>query len=651
MNSIEEQNIYEKNMAAFEKEYPLEAEKLKTDCIQERERTIGTTGTKNGTSSITVTDTQGRTLLLEGVYEKTGQVQEQLENWQVLPNKTPIILIGLSSAEAMQLYLSALGEDGILLIYEPSIELFEYFMKHEAMEGVISNKKTIFLIDQLNEINLKDALSTIIKFETIALLKIVVSPNYEELFYDKVKEALNLINDSYENVMVSWNTARRFTNVVGKNVCYNLRHLFHGYNVSELKGMLKNEVPVFLISAGPSLNNNIEELRRAKGKACLIAVDTAIKPLLNRGIVPDFFAIVDGLKPTELMNHPRISEVPLVTCNVVAHGIMNLHQGKKFYYASGNELDQEAYEIARKAAGKSTYLWETGLPTGGSVANTAFSFAEYLQASKIIFVGQDLALTNHRTHADGTFQNKMHKLTGKELEDVVEVDGLRGNKVLTKRDFERYLRWFENYIKDKKMTNVIDATQGGAKIQGTRQMSLKRAIDTYCINQVNMEEKLEERKEMMDWGAKRAFLKFYQELPEKMHQVFLKAEKGERLYKQLSKLVKDEDYDKDKYRALIKKIGEVNNYMNTNNYGLFIQSTLMNLNFSVRFNIYKEKEKEQEEISSIAEEGKMMNYYIKEASRQWETLWKESIEECPLSICETDVQDPLDQLLLELEGK
>ncbi|MEG1140687.1 MAG: hypothetical protein RSD55_08500, partial [Lachnospiraceae bacterium] len=153
MNSIEEQNIYEKNMAAFEKEYPLEAEKLKTDCIQERERTIGTTGTKNGTSSITVTDTQGRTLLLEGVYEKTGQVQEQLENWQVLPNKTPIILIGLSSAEAMQLYLSALGEDGILLIYEPSIELFEYFMKHEAMEGVISNKKTIFLIDQLNEIN------------------------------------------------------------------------------------------------------------------------------------------------------------------------------------------------------------------------------------------------------------------------------------------------------------------------------------------------------------------------------------------------------------------------------------------------------------------------------------------------------------------
>lgn len=44
---------------------------------------------------------------------------------------------------------------------------------------------------------------------------------------------------------------------------------------------------------------------------------------------------------------------------------------------------------------------------GGSVACSAFSLVYKLGFSRIILVGQDLALTDNKTHADGTFKEKM----------------------------------------------------------------------------------------------------------------------------------------------------------------------------------------------------------------------------------------------------
>lgn len=48
-----------------------------------------------------------------------------------------------------------------------------------------------------------------------------------------------------------------------------------------------------------------------------------------------------------------------------------------------------------------------GFRSGGSVATYAFSFACHLGFRKVVFVGQDLAYTDNKSHADGTFQEKM----------------------------------------------------------------------------------------------------------------------------------------------------------------------------------------------------------------------------------------------------
>lgn len=52
-----------------------------------------------------------------------------------------------------------------------------------------------------------------------------------------------------------------------------------------------------VVAAGPSLNKNINELKKAKGKSLIIAVDTALKPLLRAGIVPDMFLLLMHKNP------------------------------------------------------------------------------------------------------------------------------------------------------------------------------------------------------------------------------------------------------------------------------------------------------------------------------------------------------------------
>ncbi|MEG0973035.1 MAG: hypothetical protein RSE55_09725, partial [Lachnospiraceae bacterium] len=155
----------------------------------------------------------------------------------------------------------------------------------------------------------------------------------------------------------------------------------------------------------------------------------------------------------------------------------------------------------------------------------------------------------------------------------------------------------------------------------------------------------------MDWGAKNAVIEWYQKIPDNIHKVYLEAKKAEQLYRQLEGMVSKPNYDKEKYRKLVKKINRTNEYMNTDHYALFIQSTMMQLNYVMRVSIYEEDLNECENIVSIAEQGQTMNYYIKESAQKWEEDIKRILKERPLTVDCKDIQGPLDQMQYELQIK
>jgi len=632
-------------MEAYSKAYPKDAQKFRNGHYKKSNCTVTFVNAYDDTPTFLVSAENDKSYMLSGVYEPQTFLKKQIEGFGKIAPNTPFIVMGMGNMQQVKMYLEAAGEDCLILVYEPSIEIFEMVMETIDISELILDKPVLLVVDQLNENELKTAIRMMIKLDTVTSLKVLVTPNYDYLFPKQMKEALHQLDKVYDDMIVTWNTVRRYTDVAGENLIYNMKHMLHGHNVSQLQGMLEGKIPAFVISAGPSLNKNIDELKAIGRKGCIIAVDTAIKPLLNHGIIPDFFVIVDGKKPTELMNHPLVSQIPLVTCNIVAKGIMDLHTGKKFFYSADNPLEELIYKEARKNAGLAKFLYPQGLATGGSVANSAFALANYMNASEIVFVGQDLALTNNKTHADGTFQEKMNVLSVAERQDTFLVDGIKGNKVYTRADFNRYRKWFEDYISDHKLKNVIDATQGGAKIYGTKIKTLKQTIEKVCNEDTNLTSRIELLAEMMDYSAKKAYKKWYEELDTKFELVVKMAKKGQRLYEQLEKLVqKDEELNLNEYKHLVEKIGKINHFMNKDDYALFVQDNLMHLNFTMRVSIYESEEDDKDDRISLAKQGKVMNFYIKHEAQRWIDIAKSLPQERPFIYSEDDYQGVLDSL-------
>ena len=220
-------------------------------------------------------------------------------------------------------------------------------------------------------------------------------------------------------------------------------------------------------------------MRRAENRAFILATDTSVKYLLAYNIKFDAIVTVDGRKSIRHLQNEECLYYPIFTVPDAKSEILDNNYARKIWLTGSGYL-----EVLYKKFG--CYFPEYNC--GGSVATAAFWIAGSLKSKTIILVGQDLAYSGDLTHAGGV---KIHNNEWSE-ETPLYIEGIDGKMVRTRSDWIGYLRWFENAIKHLNgVVEVIDATEGGAKIAGTKIMSLSDAIDKYCNNQFHFSHILE----------------------------------------------------------------------------------------------------------------------------------------------------------------
>ena len=349
------------------------------------------------------------------------------------------------------------------------------------------------------------------------------------------------------------------------------------------------------------------DLKKAVGKACIIATDTAMKPLLNAGIFPDLFVIIDGLKPGCLFEHESISKIPMVTMTGVSVEPMEYHKGKKFFYYSGSPFEHEILRKLGEAEKKVKTLPD--LVTGGSVATSAYSLGVYMGSKTIILIGQDLALTDNKTHADGTFEDKMKEIDMNQGE-YFEVESVDGGKVFTRFDFDHYRKWFEDYIKKWNMITLVDATEGGALIHGSKVMTLKNAIKKYCKSSFNVKWHIDHTKKIFEGDQKEFALEYFKNASEKLKEIQNKAKEALNYYEKIEMSVKKYTISNTDLKIYLNKIGELNDYMEHDYMAETVMDGLLGVEYTLRPEIYREHDNEMKEIQDIVEQGKVMFYGI-----------------------------------------
>lgn len=389
-----------------------------------------------------------------------------------------ILCFGLGCGEYIKELYSRLGEENYLVVYEPSRKVLDVALRNVDFSEFDSDKLTIISGTSSGKQELLNLLRYMTNISYAALLRYYDLPNYPRIFKDEYENFRQMIFDAHNSMVMNINTVNNFSKIAYKNIIYSLGKALDAYSLNSLCEKLPEGKPAIIISAGPSLEKNIEELQRAKGKAFLIATDTALKPLLNHGIKPDIYVTIDPDKWLELFDNDEIKNIPVLALFKSKTEVVESNQSRIFY----SYTDTVLWRILNKIDKEGVY---SNIMSGGSVATTAFSFAINANMNPIVFVGQDLAYTGNKKHVSGAFKDDqtVSELTGNEL----YVEDINGEQILTNHSFNNFRLWFEKAIMENPKVRYIDATEGGAKIEGTELMDLKDFIDAECNDETDFE--------------------------------------------------------------------------------------------------------------------------------------------------------------------
>lgn len=270
-----------------------------------------------------------------------------------------------------------------------------------------------------------------------------------------------------------------------KTFPYIIRHR----GIKELENLYA-DLPAVIVSTGPSLQKNIHILKKMKDHVIIVAVAQALRVLLAYDIRPDFICTVDYGK-TNLGHFKGLmsSDVPLIALNRTYATVLKQWSGPKFIV--GTPVPGHKHSASQIIAEKGSVM------CGGSVAHMALGAASSMGCDPLILVGQDLGYDGNLSHIEtvdegGSIQIKDGfiewdvKDTRSHLKNeshgmgpVHEVPGYFGGTILTNLGLASFITQFESMIKILSDRIIIDATEGGALIEGSVLMSLQKAMAKY----------------------------------------------------------------------------------------------------------------------------------------------------------------------------
>lgn len=345
------------------------------------------------------------------------------------------------------------NKDYHIYIIECNKELVNLAMDNINLSSILKNENITF-IRMENDKESYDKLKKILSIDNIKIA--IHRPSLNII----PKEFINL-KYLLEEFMMKQNTIEYYSNDLDDNYNYNIQNF--DLNVDSLFNKYSNK-PLYLVAAGPSLDKNIHELAKVKDNGIILSVGRAVRPLLVAGIRPDYIIITD---PSDFLYDMQLKgldiDVPIIVLSTCDKNVMLNYKGKKYIALQNGYLPAEGY-----AKDNNNVL----VNTGGSVATTGLDVAIKMGCDPIIFVGQDLAFTGYKTHSKDTFTKDV--INSNNLRDIEDI---KGDIIQTSKNLYIYLRWIQNRIAKESHIEFIDATEGGARIKGTKVMKLGEVIN------------------------------------------------------------------------------------------------------------------------------------------------------------------------------
>ena len=394
-------------------------------------------------------------------------------------------VFGLSDGRHIRELLGQCDDTNHVIVYEPNASFFYLVNCVMDLSDLIADDRLQICVPGVTA-----DIETIMRFTlqdlNFMIMEFCILPGYDVLYHDACEGFMDAIQERLQEEIVHKSTRLTFQRMVPQHTLYNMKHMIGCRNIYQirqaLEGLNVEEIPAILVSAGPSLDKNISELKKAQGKAFIVVVDAALRTVLRAGVRPDMVCTIDPESPDRFFENLDVTDLAWC-CNRITRPWVLEHCAKRVYYYGffekrWNQILDENMEYPFP-----------DIPSGGCVSATAFALACYLGFRKLILIGQDMAFTggiSHTAGIEGAFGDNDEYIKSR---NRIQVEGIDGTMLETDFQMWYYKKWFEKAIRaNEGLIEVIDATEGGARIEGTRLMTLKDVVAEYCSRPLPFEE-------------------------------------------------------------------------------------------------------------------------------------------------------------------
>lgn len=443
-------------------------------------------------------------------YDPIREAEAIIEQYKDLDDDANVIFYGTGLGYHIDLF-TKLKPNSKFYIFEPIPELIQAFLSIRNLKKSTYNN---LIGISVGLEGMDDDISNFIELnrdETI----IIDLPSHKQNFPDEhnkfAEMFLNIVKSRRSSMATDYSFQRRWI----INSMKNFREVLSTPNIlMENKGEFKDK-PAIIVAAGPSLNEEIENIRYIKenGLAYIFSVGSAINTLIYHDIYPDAAATYD---PTELnqmvfekVKERDIKDIPMIFGSSVGFETLENYPGKKYHMVTSQDKIANYYLESNGDAEIDIVL------DAPSIAVVTLQLLANLGFDPIILAGQNLGYLGISQYSEGIHYGK--ELTEEELEKGLWIEDVHGNQIQTNDGFNSMRVQMELYINNMEKGRVINTTKGGAKIEGAEFKELKTIIDNDLQEKVVSdnwlegdrtnynEESLKKKVELMDRALDEAY--------------------------------------------------------------------------------------------------------------------------------------------------
>ncbi len=436
---------------------------------------IRTVSSKEGTITLKV----GKQFMHDNK-EPLQEASRLIQQFQNIQEHSDILFYGIG----MGYHINAFVEqypDIPFSIYEPVPEVFYQFLCHADLKQIpLHLVKDIYIENRSEDPN--DFCSSYVKRIRSSAL-VIDLPAYHGIFPEKHKAFFTAFENQINERRNSLVTVSAFQKRWTINSIKNFIHVINSPNILLGKNDCFKNKPAILVASGPSLEAEIENLKiiKQEGLAYVFSVGTAINTLIQHEAYPHAACTYDPTEDNEIVCkevlEKGIKDIPLIFGSTVGYETLEKYPGPKMHMLISQDSlaafylkpeHQDRVELINDAT---------------TIAVITLQLLAKLGFNPIVLVGQNLAYLERKQYAAGSTFHPIEALE-QALTNAILVKDVHGNDVASSHTFVRMRQQFESYLSHYKDRDVINTTQYGAHIEGTRFQSLEEVMKSQLQDRV-----------------------------------------------------------------------------------------------------------------------------------------------------------------------